>query len=110
MSDPITATAPTAIEATYDRWAIQAVTIAGDGCCAFGETAAAPVTAAVTLVKARVRPDGTWERSPLPADTVTTAEPDVYAQVAAGTDLGKALAAALAAVQAAAVLAAAGRL
>lgn len=107
---PITATNPTALAATYDLWAVQSVTIAGDGCAAVGEESPGPVLAAVTLVKARVRAGGVWERSPLPADTLTAAVPDVYAEMVAGTDLGKALGAALAAVQAAAVLAAAGRL
>jgi hypothetical protein len=108
---PIDATHPTDLSAIYDRWAIQSAVINGDGCCAVGEDTPGPITAAVNWVKARVRAGGaTWERSPLPSDTASAFVPDVLAEIATGSELGKALAAALAAVQGAAVLAAAGKL
>lgn len=78
---PIEATAPTILEATYDKWAVQFRTN-GFPSARIGETTARPVSCTIVMQRSRIRPDGVWEASPLPADLVEFTVPDLYALVA----------------------------
>jgi hypothetical protein len=85
------ATEPTTLTATYDKRAIAEFRTLGDGCLALGEAppqdgqgnpTAPLVRVIVRLVKYRLRPDGTAERSPHRADVRSFEIADLYAQAA----------------------------
>lgn len=93
----IDATEPTVISASYDKWAFSFYT-SGFPCAAPGGSVADTVSAHATLVKFRIRDDGVYERSPLPADIREVHIEDIYATAATKPSVAAALAALLVAV------------
>ena len=87
----IPATAPTNLEAVYDRWTISGISQAGDGCADVGKSNAGKIRLTVTLVKFRLRPDGVSERSPLHGDTITVVVDDLYAEMASNSVVADAM-------------------
>lgn len=79
---PIEATSPSVLNQTYDKWAFEFHTYE-DGCVDYAEPGpSVPIRAHALMVKARIREDGTWERSPLPSDRVTVIVDDLGAAIA----------------------------
>jgi hypothetical protein len=98
-NQPIPASNPSTIAATWDKWAFQ-IGSRGDGLLSYGAQTGPQPPIQFTAIgsKFRVRDDGCQERSPLPGDIVALVIPDLYAAAAAKPYVAAALAGLLSAI------------
>jgi hypothetical protein len=97
-NQPIPASSPTTVAATFDSWAFTILS-SGNGLVPYGGSGPQPpIRFTAVGTKFRTRPDGVQEASPLPTDRVTLSLSDLYAAAAEKPYVATALAALISAL------------